>query len=244
MNKVQIFFNALFGSLRTFVLDGEVYFLANDVAAALGYEKSNYSHAVSKFTSADDRKALKYADSSNLNESNIRSIWQGNDRKDKTLINESGLYCLIFGSHADNAMEFKSWLAHDVLPSIRQNGGYIAGQEELLPDQQERIARKTKRLAAEVKKLRISNAKLQSRRHQLLAKAREDKATIKKQKAEIKAVDKCADDYEAYIFQLLDEMREMSRQIPKKYPPRIKEKVPTINTAILVDKEGWVVSVN
>ncbi len=50
---------------------------------------------------------------------------------DKTFINESGLYCLIFGSKLPSAEEFKLWVTSTVLPSIRRNGGYIEGQEKL-----------------------------------------------------------------------------------------------------------------
>lgn len=47
------------------------------------------------------------------------------------LINESGLYSLILSSKLPGAKKFKRWVTSEVLPSIRRNGGYIAGQEEL-----------------------------------------------------------------------------------------------------------------
>ena len=52
-----------------------------------------------------------------------------------TIINESGLYALIFGSKLDSAKRFKRWVTSEVLPSIRGNGVYIAGQENMIPEQ-------------------------------------------------------------------------------------------------------------
>ena len=50
-----------------------------------------------------------------------------------TIINESGVYSLIFGSKLPKAKKFKHWVTSEVLPSIRKNGGYIAGEEKTEP---------------------------------------------------------------------------------------------------------------
>lgn len=52
-----------------------------------------------------------------------------------TIINESGLYALIFGSKLESAKRFKHWVTSEVLPSIRKNGGYIEDQENLSDDE-------------------------------------------------------------------------------------------------------------
>ena len=48
-----------------------------------------------------------------------------------TVINESGLYSLVLSSKLPTAKKFKRWVTSEVIPSIRKNGGYIAGQEEM-----------------------------------------------------------------------------------------------------------------
>lgn len=118
MNELKIFENEEFGQVRTIVIDNEPWFVGKDVATALGY--SNASKAVSAHVSEEDRilKTLK-ADSQN-----------GNVVKTQTaLINESGLYALIFGSKLESAKEFKHWVTSKVLPSIRKTGGYVNNDE-------------------------------------------------------------------------------------------------------------------
>lgn len=117
MEKVQIFNSDEFGEIRTVTIDGKPWFVGKDVAEALGY--SNSSKAVSVHVSDDDRilKTLE-ADSQN-----------GNVVKTQTsLINESGLYALIFGSKLESAKRFKHWVTSEVLPSIRKHGAYMTEQ--------------------------------------------------------------------------------------------------------------------
>lgn len=120
MNELQIFNSEEFGEIRTVTIDNKPWFVGKDVALALGY--SNASKAVSTHVEEEDRilKVLE-ADSQN-----------GNVVKTQTaLINESGLYALIFGSKLDSAKRFKHWVTSEVLPAIHHNGGYIMGQENL-----------------------------------------------------------------------------------------------------------------
>ena len=119
MNELQIFISEEFGDIRTVTIDEEVWFVGKDVAEALGY--SNSSKAVSVHVGEEDRilKVLE-ADSQN-----------GNVVKTQTaLINESGLYALIFGSKLESAKRFKHWVTSEVLPSIRKHGVYAV--DELL----------------------------------------------------------------------------------------------------------------
>lgn len=126
MNELQIFNSEEFGDIRTVTIDNEPWFVGKDVALALGY--SNASKAVSVHVEEEDRilKVLE-ADSQN-----------GNVVKTQTaLINESGLYALIFGSKLDSAKRFKRWVTSEVLPAIRKTGSYqkpmtLAEQIQLL----------------------------------------------------------------------------------------------------------------
>lgn len=122
MNNLQIFSNNEFGNIRTATIDDQVWFIGKDIAEALGY--SNASKAVSTHVNANDRilQTLE-ADSQN-----------GNVVKTQTaLINESGLYALIFGSKLESAERFKHWVTSEVLPTLRKTGSYGMPQgKELL----------------------------------------------------------------------------------------------------------------
>ena len=108
-NEVQIFENAEFGKVRTIVKDGEPYFVGKDVADILGYTNS--------------RKAIgDHVDEEDKNTVTIRDGIQGNPNL--TIINESGVYALIFGSKLPAAKKFKRWVTSEVLPSIRKTGSY------------------------------------------------------------------------------------------------------------------------
>lgn len=113
MNELQIFNSEEFGDVRTVTINNEPWFVGKDVAEALGY--FNASKAVSTHVGEEDRilKVLE-ADSQN-----------GNVVKTQTaLINESGLYALIFGSKLESAKRFKHWVTSEVLPTIRKTGSY------------------------------------------------------------------------------------------------------------------------
>lgn len=113
MNELQIFNNAEFGEIRTLQIDGEPWFVGKDVALILGYE--NPSKALFDHVDEDDK----------LNNKTLSSLGQ----RGGWLINESGLYTLIFGSRLETARTFKRWVTSEVLPTIRKTGGYVAGYE-------------------------------------------------------------------------------------------------------------------
>ena len=96
--------------VRTVDVDGEPWFVGKDVANALGY--SNTKDALAKHVDDEDRRGARIATPSGTQE--------------MTIINESGLYSLIFGSKLDSAKKFKRWVTSEVLPSIRRTGGYGA----------------------------------------------------------------------------------------------------------------------
>lgn len=108
MNELMIFKSEEFGSVRTVMINNEPYLVAKDVAMALGY--SNPRDAIRKHVDQDDKGV---ADCDTL----------GGKQK-FTVINESGVYALIFGSKLESAKRFKRWVTSEVLPAIRKTGGY------------------------------------------------------------------------------------------------------------------------
>jgi len=130
MGELQVFRNAEFGNLRTIEIDNEAWILGKDVARALNY--SDPVKAVRVHVDEDDKKSLFYK----AHDKSADAFWDNqNDYSDKVLINESGIYSLIFSSKLPKAKEFKHWVTSEVLPSIRKNGGYIRNQENLTPEQ-------------------------------------------------------------------------------------------------------------
>lgn len=124
MNDLQIFKNESFGEIRTVLIDNEPYFVGKDVAEALGYERE--TKAIVDHVDEEDRKMLDGKTQSYFGiELGQRGGW---------LINESGLYSLILSSKLPTAKAFKRWVTSEVLPSIRKNGGYLAGQESDPPE--------------------------------------------------------------------------------------------------------------
>lgn len=120
MNNLQIFNNEEFGDVRVIDIENEFWFIGKDVTNILGY--ANPTKTFKDHVDKDDVKVLKYKAS---NESLKANLWRGNDYSDKTLINESGLYALIFGSKLETAKKFKHWVTSEVLPSIRKHGAYM-----------------------------------------------------------------------------------------------------------------------
>lgn len=108
MNNLQIFENQEFGQVRTVTINGEPWFVGKDVAAALGY--SNHRDALKSHVDDDDKMGSQIATQKGVRET--------------TIINESGMYSLIFGSKLESAKRFKHWVTSEVLPAIRKNGGY------------------------------------------------------------------------------------------------------------------------
>lgn len=117
MNNLQVFNNKEFGSIRTINIDGKPWFVANDIAKALGY--SNARDAVSKHCKGVAKRDTPTS-------SGVQSV---------SYINEGDMYRLIMRSKLPSAQRFEEWVVDEVLPSIRQNGGYIANQENLTPEQ-------------------------------------------------------------------------------------------------------------
>lgn len=107
--NIKIFNNAEFGEIRVMLIDDDPWFVGKDIAAALGYK--------------DTVNALK-AHVDEQDKAGWRITTQFGE-KETTIINESGLYSLIFSSKLESAQRFKHWVTHEVLPSIRKHGMYM-----------------------------------------------------------------------------------------------------------------------
>lgn len=118
MNEVRIFENSEFGSVRTVEVNGEPWFVASDIAKALGYRMA------SDMTRRIDDEDKGY--------SKMRTP---GGEQNLSVINESGLYAGVFCSSLESAKRFKHWITSEVIPSIRKNGGYIVGQETMSDDE-------------------------------------------------------------------------------------------------------------
>ena len=119
MSDLQIFDSLEFGEIRTVIKNGEPMFCLADVCKAL-----DISHVT------DVKKRLKE------NGVGTTEVIDSMGRKQQaTFINEANLYKTIFQSRKDSAERFSDWVTSEVIPSIRKNGGYIANQENLTPEQ-------------------------------------------------------------------------------------------------------------
>ena len=107
MQQVILFENEEFGQLRMIFIDGKQYFMASDVAKALGYVRPN--DAVSQHC----RATVKH------------SIPISGKEQEVNFIPEGDVYRLIIRSKLPKAEEFEKWVFDEVLPSIRKTGGYI-----------------------------------------------------------------------------------------------------------------------
>lgn len=107
---LQIFFKEdIDANVRVKVINGAPWFVGKDVAASLGYTKTR--NAISQHVDNEDALKQGVPDNQGFIQETI-------------LINESGMYALIFGSKLPTAKAFKRWVTNEVLPSIRRTGGY------------------------------------------------------------------------------------------------------------------------
>lgn len=109
MNELRIFENPEFGEVRTVAIGGEYWFVGSDVARALGYSKLN--EAVRTNTREMDTTTAGVIDSIGRTQQMV-------------VINESGLYDMIFESRLPKARDFRHWVTSDVLPELRRTGSY------------------------------------------------------------------------------------------------------------------------
>lgn len=118
IETVSSFKNSDFVELKIIVIDHEPYFIGSPIASFLGY--TNPRKAIRDHVDEDDRMIMKVPDTQGWNETFLP--YTPNTKI--LIINESGLYSLIFGSKMDFAKKFKKWVTSEVLPSIRKTGSY------------------------------------------------------------------------------------------------------------------------
>jgi anti-repressor protein len=118
MNELQVFNNAMFGNVRIILQDNEPWFVAKDVCDCLEINNS--------------RQALSRLDYDEKNSVILNDGTAGNP--EKSIVNEYGLYSLVLSSRKPEAKEFKRWITHDVLPSLRKYGTYSMNIPRTLPD--------------------------------------------------------------------------------------------------------------
>lgn len=107
--NIKIFNNAEFGEIRVMLIDDDPWFVGKDIAAALGYKDT--INALKAHVDEQDKRGWR--------------ITTPSGEQQATIINESGLYSLIFSSKLESAQRFKHWVTHEVLPSIRKHGMYM-----------------------------------------------------------------------------------------------------------------------
>lgn len=108
MNDLKIFANEEFGQVRTVMIDGEPWFVGKDVAVALQYKEPQ--KAVRTHVDEDDR--------------GVSEMDTPGGKQKIVIINESGVYSLIFSSKLEGAKRFKRWVTSEVLPALRKKGHY------------------------------------------------------------------------------------------------------------------------
>lgn len=123
MNYLQLF-NFEGQKVRTLKIEDEPYFVGKDVAEILGYAEPR--RAVIQHVDKEDRKSLGRKDWGDL----CPNLWTNpSDFTNKAVVNESGVYALIFGSKMPNARKFKRWVTSEVLPAIRKHGAYMTDEK-------------------------------------------------------------------------------------------------------------------
>ena len=116
----QVFDNPEFGQLRVIQDEGgEPWFVAKDVCDALGIATNHLR---------EDGRGLDDDEVSTL------PNWEGKGPA-PLIVSEAGLYSLVLKSRKPEAKRFKRWVTHDVLPSIRRNGGYMVARADETPEQ-------------------------------------------------------------------------------------------------------------
>ena len=117
MNELQVFNNEMFGNVRILLQGNEPWFVAKDVCECLAISK--HRDAISRLD-ADERGSLK-----------VDTL---GGKQEMATVNEYGLYSLVMSSRKPEAKEFKRWVTHEVLPSIRKYGSYNMAIPRTLPD--------------------------------------------------------------------------------------------------------------
>lgn len=137
-NQIQIF-NFESEQIRTIIIENEIYFIGKDVAEVLGY--SDTDQAVRKHVFIKNKLTRKFN-------------WSGQGRE-MTIINEAGMYQLIFKSRLKEAEKFQDWVSSEVLPTIRRQGFYAVQPDSYMIN--DPIERATRWIEEEKEREALSN---------------------------------------------------------------------------------------
>lgn len=227
-NGIQVFKNEKFGEVRTVEINGNIWFVGKDVASALGYTDLN--HCILDHIEEDDRVNSK-TQGQNALEFGQRGTW---------LINESGVYALIFGSKLESAKEFKHWVTSEVLPSIRKTGSYSVTSFT----SEEMMKALTQNLTALTACVTSNNAQLQdhSERLEKIEKQLEEK---KSQVApDLPPKERIIALIRNHANKTKEDFAELYRQLYSDYSlrthinPSVKAKNRNMTTITFIEKEG------
>lgn len=119
MNEIEIFKNEEFGDVRALTVNNEPMFVGKDVALALGYKDT--VNALKLHVDEEDKMGWQITTPSRGTQNVI-------------VINESGVYSLVFSSKLSKAKKFKHWVTSEVLPTIRKTGGYMVAKQDDTPE--------------------------------------------------------------------------------------------------------------
>lgn len=110
MNDLQVFQNERFGEVRTVIREGQPWFVAADVCRVLELDPT-----ATRRLDEDEKDTLRLTQGTSGN-------------PNVTIVNEPGLYVLVMGSRKPEAKEFRRWITHEVIPSIRKHGAYLTDE--------------------------------------------------------------------------------------------------------------------
>lgn len=151
-NNVQIFNNEEFGKIRVVNVNNEPWFVGKDVAESLGYRSGKAPvNAVANHVDPEDK--------------GVTEMMTPGGRQKVTIINESGVYALVFSSKLESAKRFKRWVTSEVLPTIRKTGGYVNNDELFIETYFSQVDESTKSMLrstlATVREVNEKNRQLQ-----------------------------------------------------------------------------------
>lgn len=151
-NNVQIFNNEEFGKIRVVNVNNEPWFVGKDVAESLGYRSGKAPvNAVANHVDPEDK--------------GVTEMMTPGGRQNVTIINESGVYALVFSSKLESAKRFKRWVTSEVLPTIRKTGGYVNNDELFIETYFSQVDESTKSMLrstlATVREVNEKNRQLQ-----------------------------------------------------------------------------------
>ena len=153
MNDLTVFTNKRFGRVRSVLIDGDPWFVATDVCRAL--EICNASDALKRLDS-DEKMTIDSTEGHSGSRGGAQAM---------NVVNEPGLYTLVLGSRKPEAKDFKRWITHEVIPSIRKTGAYAVSLSpaEQLVAQAQLLVEQEKRLAAVEGRMKNVEARLETR---------------------------------------------------------------------------------